>query len=98
LSPVLRAEVCYVILYTLLTHWGSRIGTLVGGFLVVVVGAYFLLRKTRHSPRAGQAVKLCTICAVLTSRPGSRCTEHASQSNRSRHDARYSTRAWWTAA
>jgi hypothetical protein len=34
-----------VILYTLLTHWGSRIGTLVGGLLVVAVGAYFLLRN-----------------------------------------------------
>ena len=39
-------------------------------------------------------MKLCTICGVVTSRPGSRCTEHARQSNRSRHNALYSTRAW----
>jgi 5-methylcytosine-specific restriction protein A len=39
-------------------------------------------------------VKLCTACGVLTSRAGSRCTEHARQSNRSRHNALYSTRAW----
>jgi 5-methylcytosine-specific restriction protein A len=31
-------------------------------------------------------VKLCTVCGVVTSRSGSRCTEHARQSN--------STRAW----
>lgn len=39
-------------------------------------------------------MKLCTVCGVLTSRPGSRCTTHARQSNRSRHNALYSTRAW----
>jgi 5-methylcytosine-specific restriction protein A len=39
-------------------------------------------------------VKLCTVCGVLTSRAGSRCSEHARQSNRSRHNALYSTRAW----
>src|SRR3990172_8022464 len=39
-------------------------------------------------------VKLCTVCGVLTSRPGSRCTTHERQSNRSRHNALYSTRAW----
>jgi len=39
-------------------------------------------------------VKLCTVCGVVTSRVGSRCTEHARQSNRSRHNALYSTRAW----
>ena len=39
-------------------------------------------------------MKLCTVCGVVTSRAGSRCTEHARQSNRSRHNALYSTRAW----
>jgi len=39
-------------------------------------------------------MKLCTVCGVVTSRSGSRCTEHARQSNRSRHNALYSTRAW----
>jgi len=39
-------------------------------------------------------VKLCTVCGVVTSRGGSRCTDHARQSNRSRHNALYSTRAW----
>ena len=39
-------------------------------------------------------MKLCTVCGVVTSRPGSRCTEHARQSNRSRHNPLYSTRAW----
>jgi 5-methylcytosine-specific restriction protein A len=39
-------------------------------------------------------VKLCTVCGVVTSRAGSRCLEHARQSNRSRHNALYSTRAW----
>ncbi len=39
-------------------------------------------------------MKLCTVCGVLTGRAGSRCTEHARQSNRSRHNALYSTRAW----
>ena len=39
-------------------------------------------------------MKLCTVCGVVTSRPGSRCLEHARQSNRSRHNALYSTRAW----
>ena len=39
-------------------------------------------------------MKLCTVCGVVTSRPGSRCTEHASQSNRSRHNVLYGTRAW----
>jgi 5-methylcytosine-specific restriction protein A len=31
---------------------------------------------------------------VVTSRVGSRCTEHARQSNRTRHNALYGTRAW----
>jgi 5-methylcytosine-specific restriction protein A len=39
-------------------------------------------------------VKLCTVCGVVTSRAGNRCTEHARQSNRSRHNALYGTRAW----
>jgi len=39
-------------------------------------------------------VKLCTVCGVVTSRAGSRCTEHARQSNHSRHNELYSTRAW----
>jgi hypothetical protein len=39
-------------------------------------------------------VKLCTVCGVVTSRAGSRCTERARQSSRSRHNALYSTRAW----
>jgi 5-methylcytosine-specific restriction protein A len=39
-------------------------------------------------------MKLCTVCGLLTSRAGSRCTGHARQSNRSRHNALYSTRAW----
>lgn len=39
-------------------------------------------------------MKLCTVCGVVTRRAGSRCTEHARQSNRSRHNALYSTRAW----
>jgi 5-methylcytosine-specific restriction protein A len=39
-------------------------------------------------------VKVCTICGVVTSRAGSRCTEHARESNRSRHNALYSTRTW----
>ena len=39
-------------------------------------------------------MKLCTVCGVVTSRAGSRCTEHARRSNRSRHNALYSTRAW----
>ena len=37
-------------------------------------------------------MKLCTVCGIVTSRPGSRCTKHARQSNRSRHNALYSTR------
>ncbi|HUW17299.1 MAG TPA: HNH endonuclease [Actinomycetes bacterium] len=39
-------------------------------------------------------MKLCTVCGVVTSRAGSRCTKHARQSNRSRHNALYSTRVW----
>lgn len=39
-------------------------------------------------------MKLCTVCGVVTSRAGSRCTEHARQSNRRRHNALYSMRAW----
>ncbi|HSW42775.1 MAG TPA: HNH endonuclease signature motif containing protein [Patescibacteria group bacterium] len=39
-------------------------------------------------------MKLCTLCGVVTSRAGSRCTDHARQSNRSRHNALYSTRTW----
>lgn len=39
-------------------------------------------------------MKLCTVCGVVTSRAGRRCTDHARQSNRSRHNAMYSTRAW----
>jgi len=38
--------------------------------------------------------ELCTVCGVVTSRAGSRYTDHARQSNRSRHNALYSTRAW----
>jgi hypothetical protein len=34
-------------------------------------------------------MKLCTVCGVATSRPGSRCTEHARQPNRSRRNALY---------
>jgi len=45
-------------------------------------------------PADDSRVKLCTVCGVLTSRAGSRCTEHARESNRSRHNALYSTRAW----
>ncbi|MGK2852252.1 MAG: HNH endonuclease [Candidatus Limnocylindrales bacterium] len=39
-------------------------------------------------------MKLCTVCGVVTSGAGSRCTDHARASNRSRHNALYSTRAW----
>ena len=39
-------------------------------------------------------MKLCTVCGVVTSRAGSRCTEQTRQSNRSRHNTLYSTRAW----
>ena len=39
-------------------------------------------------------MKLCTVCGFVTSRAGSRCLEHARQSNRSRHIALHSTRAW----
>ena len=39
-------------------------------------------------------MRLCTVSGVLTSDAGSRCSEHARQSNRSRHNALYSTRAW----
>ena len=39
-------------------------------------------------------MKLCTVCGVVTSRAGSRCTEHARESSRSRHNALYSTRVW----
>ena len=39
-------------------------------------------------------MKLCTVCGLLTSRAGSRCTAHARQSNRSRHNALYSTPSW----
>ncbi len=39
-------------------------------------------------------MKLCTVCGIATSRPGSRRSAHARQSNRSRHNALYSTRAW----
>jgi 5-methylcytosine-specific restriction enzyme A len=39
-------------------------------------------------------MKLCTVCGVVTSRPGSRCAIHTRQSNRSRHNALYNTRAW----
>ncbi len=39
-------------------------------------------------------MKLCTVCGLVTSRPGSRCTDQTRQSNRSRHNALYSTRAW----
>ena len=42
----------------------------------------------------GHAVTLCTVCGVVTSRVGSRCTEHARQSNRGRHNALYNTQAW----
>ena len=39
-------------------------------------------------------MKLCTVCGVLANRAGSRCTDHARQSNRSRHNALYGTREW----
>ncbi len=39
-------------------------------------------------------MKLCTVCGDLTSRAGSRCALHASQSNRGRHNPLYSTRTW----
>jgi len=39
-------------------------------------------------------MKLCTVCGVVTSRSGSRCTVHARLSNRSRHNALYTTREW----
>jgi 5-methylcytosine-specific restriction protein A len=39
-------------------------------------------------------VKLCTVCGVVTRHAGSRCTDHARQSNRSRHNDPHSTRAW----
>ncbi len=39
-------------------------------------------------------MNLCTVCGVATSRPGSRCTIHARQSNRSHHNALYNTREW----
>ena len=50
--------------------------------------------RPRQPPADDSRVKLCTVCGVVTSRAGSRCTEHARQSNRSRHNALYSTRAW----
>jgi hypothetical protein len=34
-----------VILYAIFTRWGSRVGALIGGLLVVAVGVYFLLRN-----------------------------------------------------
>jgi hypothetical protein len=39
-------------------------------------------------------VKLCTVGGVVTSRAGNRCTEHARETNRSRHNALSGTRAW----
>jgi 5-methylcytosine-specific restriction protein A len=48
----------------------------------------------RPCVQAARAMKLCTVCGVATSRPGARCTDHARQSNRSRHNALYSARAW----
>jgi hypothetical protein len=36
-------------------------------------------------------VNLCTVCGVVASRAGSRCTVHPRQSNHSRHNALYST-------
>ncbi|HSW43488.1 MAG TPA: HNH endonuclease [Patescibacteria group bacterium] len=39
-------------------------------------------------------MKLCTVCGVVTSRAGSRCTDHARQPNHGRHNALYSTQAW----
>lgn len=39
-------------------------------------------------------MKVCTVCGVVTSRPGGRCLIHARLSNRSRHNTLYSTRAW----
>ncbi len=49
-------------------------------------------RQTRHGARAGasRAMKLRTVCGVVTSRTGSLCRVHARQSNGDRH----STRAW----
>jgi 5-methylcytosine-specific restriction protein A len=51
-------------------------------------GASALRRKQ------ARVMRLCAVCDVLTSRNGSRCTEHVRQSNRSRHNALYSTRTW----
>ena len=51
-------------------------------------------RAATGACQACATVKLCTVCGVVTSRAGSRCTDHARQSNRSRHNALYSTRAW----
>lgn len=45
-------------------------------------------------PPDDSRVKLCTACGVVTSRAGSRCTDHVRQSNRSRHSALYSARDW----
>ena len=50
--------------------------------------------RPRQHARRRFAGKLCTVCGVVTSRAGSRCSEHAWQSNRGRHNALYSTRAW----
>jgi 5-methylcytosine-specific restriction enzyme A len=47
-----------------------------------------------NHPVHDSQVKPCTVCGVVTSRTGSRCADHARQSNRSRHNALYSTRGW----
>jgi hypothetical protein len=47
-----------------------------------------------RQPADDVRVKLCTVCGIVTSRAGSRCPAHARPSNRSRHNALYSTRAW----
>jgi len=53
------------------------------------------MRTDRASqPVDDSGVKLCTVGGVVTSRAGSRCTEHAQASNRSRDNALSSTRAW----
>jgi len=50
--------------------------------------------RLRHRAAHDQPVKLCTVCGVVTSRPGSRCAAHARRSSPSRHSAVYRTREW----
>jgi len=61
-----------------------------------------LVPQAWHRERIGRSsgrvddpgVKLWTVCGVVTGRAGSRCTDHAQQSNRRRYNALYSKRAW----